>query len=49
MNDTTSDPDQADEDTLLAYDVADEALEAAAGTQSGPATQVPNVLTHCCY
>jgi hypothetical protein len=40
MNDTTSDPDQADEDILLAYDVADEALEAAAGTQGGPTMDV---------
>ena len=36
MNDTAGDPDQADEDILLAYDVSDEALEAAAGTERGP-------------
>jgi hypothetical protein len=31
MNDTTTTPDQADED-ILAHDVSDEALEAAAGS-----------------
>ena len=34
MNDTTSDPDPADED-ILTYTVSDEALEAAAGTERG--------------
>jgi hypothetical protein len=39
MNETTIDLDQADED-ILTYDVSDEALEAAAGTEGGspPAT-----------
>jgi hypothetical protein len=34
MNDITTDLDQADED-ILTYDVSDEALEAAAGSESG--------------
>jgi hypothetical protein len=34
VNDTTTDLDQTDED-ILTYDVSDEALEAAAGTERG--------------
>jgi hypothetical protein len=36
MNDDTTDLDQVDED-ILTYTVSDEALEAAAGTESGVA------------
>ena len=34
MNETTIDVDQTDED-ILTYEVSDEALEAAAGTEGG--------------
>jgi hypothetical protein len=34
MNETTSDPDQTDQD-ILTYEVSDVALEAAAGTERG--------------
>jgi hypothetical protein len=34
MNETTTDQKQSDED-ILTYDVSDEALEAAAGTERG--------------
>jgi hypothetical protein len=37
MNDTTTDPDQTDED-ILTYTVSDEALEAAAGAGREPNT-----------
>ena len=37
MDDQTDHLDQADEE-ILAYTVPDEALEAAAGTESGPDT-----------
>jgi hypothetical protein len=43
MNDstTTATLDQTDED-ILTYDVSDEALEAAAGTEKGAADAIPS-------
>ena len=35
MNDNTIDLDQTEEETLLTFEVSDEALEAAAGARGG--------------
>jgi hypothetical protein len=46
MNDTVTDLDQTDED-ILTYDVSDEALEAAAGTErGGPLIQPSHLRTN---
>jgi hypothetical protein len=51
VNEDTTDLDQTDED-ILTYDVSDEALEAAAGTERG-ATPTPHdthyLSWHCCH
>jgi hypothetical protein len=50
MNDT-ADPDQTHE-KILAHEISDEALEAAAGTQkAGPSIFTIGASTHsgCCY
>jgi hypothetical protein len=45
MNDTTA-LDQADED-ILTYDLSDEALEAAAGTERGRGFSCGVIGSHC--
>ena len=50
MNETSTGLNQADQD-ILTDDVPDEALEAAAGTERGPTTQLGPWLTNapaCC-
>ena len=47
MNDDTMMLDQADED-ILASDVSDETLEAAADTNRGPMTGMAFSIPQCC-